>query len=153
MPRWGCSSGAPPTVHFAPIASVRYHPPLVPERRTYLFSGHVQGVGFRYTTLAIAKLHAVAGYVRNLPDGRVELVMEGEPAELAQVATPLKEQMEGHISRVTEDPSPATGEFKDFSIRQRRAVSPAIRPTRRPLASKSDQSESVSLTSRPSLSR
>ena len=89
----------------------------MPQRRTYLFSGHVQGVGFRYTTQAIAKHHPVTGYVRNLPDGRVELVMEGDPAELEKVVGRLKEQMEGHISRVTESESPPTGEFPDFSIR------------------------------------
>ena len=41
------------------------------------FSGHVQGVGFRYTTRSVASRFAVTGYVRNLPDGRVELVAEG----------------------------------------------------------------------------
>jgi acylphosphatase len=91
--------------------------PFVSERRTYWFSGRVQGVGFRYTTQAIAKRHAVVGYVRNLRDGRVELVMEGEPAEMDQVVNRLKEQMEGHISRVTQDVAPATGEFKEFGIR------------------------------------
>ena len=102
---------------FATTASFRYHPHPVPQRRRYLFSGHVQGVGFRYTTEAIAKLRAVTGYVRNLPNGRVELVMEGEPEEMEQVVGRLKDQMEGHISRITQDDAPATGEFKDFSIR------------------------------------
>lgn len=89
----------------------------MPQRRTYLFSGHVQGVGFRYAAQAIAKHHPVTGYVRNLPDGRVELVMEGDAAEMEKVVSRLKDQMEGHISRVTESESPATGEFRDFSIR------------------------------------
>jgi acylphosphatase len=89
----------------------------VPKRRTYLFSGHVQGVGFRYTAQSIAKLHPVTGYVRNLPDGRVELVMEGDVAEMEQVVSRLKDQMEGHVSRVVESESPPTGEFGDFSIR------------------------------------
>jgi acylphosphatase len=102
---------------FAPTRILRYHSTPVPQRRTYLFSGHVQGVGFRYTTQSIAKLHPVTGYVRNLADGRVELVMEGEAAEMQQVVSRLSGQMEGHISRVTESESPATGEFRDFSIR------------------------------------
>jgi acylphosphatase len=47
------------------------------ERRTVFYSGLVQGVGFRYTTQRIAQQHAFAGFVRNLPDGRVQLVAEG----------------------------------------------------------------------------
>ena len=43
-----------------------------------LYSGRVQGVGFRYTTQALAAGHPIAGYVRNLPTGEVELVAEGE---------------------------------------------------------------------------
>ena len=49
-------------------------------RRRVLYSGHVQGVGFRYTTRGIAQGYAVTGFVRNLSDGRVELVAEGNPA-------------------------------------------------------------------------
>ena len=46
-----------------------------------LFQGHVQGVGFRYATHGLAQRFAVAGYVRNLADGRVELVAEGLEAK------------------------------------------------------------------------
>src|SRR5882757_5443424 len=48
------------------------------QRHTIHYTGHVQGVGFRYTTHSIARNHEVTGYVRNLPDGRVELVAEGD---------------------------------------------------------------------------
>ncbi len=47
-----------------------------------LYKGNVQGVGFRYTVKAAARGYEVAGMVRNLPDGRVELVAEGEKTEL-----------------------------------------------------------------------
>lgn len=47
-----------------------------------LYSGQVQGVGFRYTAKAAARGFEVTGTVRNLPDGRVELVAEGARAEL-----------------------------------------------------------------------
>mgnify|MGYP000958545485 CR=1 FL=1 len=47
-------------------------------RRRVLYSGRVQGVGFRATACQTARDHAVVGSVRNLPDGRVELVAEGE---------------------------------------------------------------------------
>ncbi len=87
------------------------------QRRTYLFSGHVQGVGFRYTAQAIAALHAVTGYVRNLDDGRVELVVEGEDLEMDHLVQRLQDQMAGHISRTRCEPSPATGEFQGFNVR------------------------------------
>ncbi|SIO02010.1 acylphosphatase [Singulisphaera sp. GP187] len=52
------------------------------ERRRVYYSGRVQGVGFRFTTQHLAQSFEVSGYVRNLDDGRVELVAEGETAEL-----------------------------------------------------------------------
>lgn len=45
--------------------------------RRYLISGEVQGVGFRFFTQRVAARHQVTGYVRNLPDGRVEILVEG----------------------------------------------------------------------------
>jgi acylphosphatase len=47
-----------------------------------LYAGHVQGVGFRYTVRHLAGGFQVSGFVRNLADGRVEVVAEGTPAEL-----------------------------------------------------------------------
>lgn len=49
---------------------------------TVFYSGSVQGVGFRYTAKAVAGGFEVAGTVRNLPDGRVELIAEGARDEL-----------------------------------------------------------------------
>ena len=51
-------------------------------RMCVLYSGHVQGVGFRYTTKTVAAGFEMTGTVRNLPDGRVELIAEGERGEL-----------------------------------------------------------------------
>ncbi len=51
------------------------------------YSGHVQGVGFRYTAKSVATGYEIAGVVRNLPDGRVELVAEGPRAEWNNFAT------------------------------------------------------------------
>ena len=87
------------------------------QRRTYHFSGRVQGVGFRYTTRAIAAGHAVTGYVRNLPDGRVELVMEGAGEEMDAVVQTLQRRMQGFIRDTNLSTSPATGEFDDFDVR------------------------------------
>ena len=80
-------------------------------RYTVHFSGRVQGVGFRYTTVRIARRFKVAGYVRNLADGGVELVVEGEPAEADALFRAIREQMSGYITADTVDPSAATGEF------------------------------------------
>lgn len=86
-------------------------------RRTCHFAGRVQGVGFRYTAHNIAQQHDVRGYVRNLPDGRVELVMEGPEEELNQVLDAIKDRMDGYIRDLKTDDGPATGEFQQFSIR------------------------------------
>lgn len=86
-------------------------------RRTCHFSGRVQGVGFRYTTESIARNFHVQGYVRNLSDGRVELVMEGADDQLAGLLDAIKQRMEGFIKNVNVQNSPATGEFEEFSVR------------------------------------
>ena len=87
------------------------------QRRTYYFSGHVQGVGFRYTARHAAAGHRVTGFVRNLSDGRVEMVLEGAPEEMDAVLQSLQGQMGQNIKNMTSDESPATGEFHSFGIR------------------------------------
>ena len=87
-----------------------------PRRRTGYYSGHVQGVGFRYTTSAIARGYAVTGFVRNLPDRRVELVVEGEPKEIQAFLGEVREQFANQIRDERSDDGPATGEFSDFDI-------------------------------------
>jgi acylphosphatase len=86
-------------------------------RRTVHFNGHVQGVGFRYTAQTIAARFHVNGYVRNLPDGRVELVMEGSDDEMDAVIQAISGQMHHHVRKVQTQQSPATGEFVGFEIR------------------------------------
>jgi acylphosphatase len=56
-----------------------------------IYSGHVQGVGFRYTAKAEAAGFEVTGTVRNLSDGRVELVAEGTRAELEAFRTAIRD--------------------------------------------------------------
>jgi acylphosphatase len=62
------------------------------------YSGRVQGVGFRATTAEIARRYAVSGWVRNLPDGRVELLAEGEPGEVLGFLAAVRERMADHIT-------------------------------------------------------
>ncbi len=87
-----------------------------PQRSTVRYSGHVQGVGFRYTAHSIARGYRVTGYVRNLPDGRVELVAEGEPPETDAFLREVRERFFNHIRDERRDQGPATGEFGGFEI-------------------------------------
>lgn len=87
------------------------------ERRVFHFDGRVQGVGFRYTAQNIAMRYAVQGYVRNMADGRVELVMEGEENEMEHVVDCLQQKLNGYIRHVDSETYPATGEFDTFAIR------------------------------------
>jgi acylphosphatase len=87
------------------------------ERREVYYSGHVQGVGFRYTVAGIAKRFDVTGCVCNLADGRVELIAEGVPAELDGFVAAVADRMQGFIRDGQPARSPATGQFSDFSIR------------------------------------
>jgi acylphosphatase len=65
------------------------------------YSGRVQGVGFRYTAQRLAGGFQVAGYVRNLPDGDVELVAQGPPAEVDAFLAAVARQMADGIERTT----------------------------------------------------
>lgn len=68
-------------------------------RSTVHYSGHVQGVGFRYTVLQVARGYEVSGYVENLPDGRVLLIAEGERAEVDGLVAGIEERMSGYIRK------------------------------------------------------
>lgn len=82
-----------------------------------LFFGHVQGVGFRYTTRSLARHYAVTGYVRNLSDGSVELIAEGEEAEVRRFLASLKSSsLCDHISEIKEIWSEPQGSFTAFEI-------------------------------------
>lgn len=88
------------------------------ERRRILYSGAVQGVGFRWTTAAALKDIAVSGYVRNLSDGRVELVIEGDPLDIDEAAGRVRAALARHIAAETDERAPATGELRGFGIRR-----------------------------------
>ena len=85
--------------------------------RHVFYEGRVQGVGFRYTVKNVALRHDVCGYVKNLPDGRVELVMEGPDREMDQLLTEVCGRMTDYIRNVDTNLLPATGEFSQFYIR------------------------------------
>ncbi len=80
-------------------------------RVTVHFSGHVQGVGFRYRTVRIAEQYVLAGYVENLSDGRVRLVAEGESVDVEKFLVALTEQMSRFIRHQDRNQTDASGEF------------------------------------------
>jgi acylphosphatase len=84
---------------------------------TVFYSGRVQGVGFRYTVQSITPGFEVAGTVRNLDDGRVELIVEGEREELDAFRQAIRESGLGRlIQREDEIFGPAAGGFRGFEI-------------------------------------
>lgn len=81
------------------------------------YSGNVQGVGFRYTVKSVAAGYEVTGYVRNLPDGRVELVAEGSKEELEAFRQGIRDSGLDHFVRQEEAAwSEATGDYRGFEI-------------------------------------
>ena len=87
-------------------------------RVTATFHGRVQGVGFRFTTVEIARNYEITGYVQNLMDGSVKLVAEGMDYDLNKL---LRDIRDAHIYRyvVNEDISwqDATNEYDSFTVR------------------------------------
>jgi acylphosphatase len=83
---------------------------------TVYFSGHVQGVGFRYSTLQVAKEFEVTGLVRNLADGRVQLDAEGSLDEVNGFVAAVEERMHGYIRRIERSGSTGPGTYHDFRI-------------------------------------
>lgn len=87
-----------------------------PASRRILYSGRVQGVGFRYTARKAARCYDVTGFVRNLPDGRVEIVVEGEERELDRFLKDIAESMSRYIESQEPQPSTPTGKYHRFDI-------------------------------------
>jgi acylphosphatase len=81
-----------------------------------LYSGQVQGVGFRYTAHGLAAGYDVAGYVRNLPGGDVELVAEGPADQVRAFLGDVANRMAGYIERAAVEDQPPTG-LTGFTIR------------------------------------
>ncbi|MEM7697152.1 MAG: acylphosphatase [Verrucomicrobiota bacterium] len=85
--------------------------------RQYLFTGRVQGVGFRYATKQLAKGFDVVGWVKNLDDGRVELQLMGDEEEIDDFISDLHDSPLGHHIQEQEQRSvPPLSEAKGFTI-------------------------------------
>lgn len=78
-------------------------------------AGRVQGVFYRASTVALAKQLALTGWVRNLPDGRVEIVAEGEEESLQKLLSWCRQgPPAAQVTAVESLEEPATGEFQRF---------------------------------------
>lgn len=82
-----------------------------------LYLGKVQGVGFRYTVKSVATGFEVTGLIRNLPDGRVELVAEGQRDELEAFREAIRNSgLARFIKNEEVEWRPASGQWKGFEI-------------------------------------
>jgi acylphosphatase len=81
------------------------------------FSGRVQGVGFRFQTLQLAREFDVAGAVGNLVDGRVQVEVEGAAGDVEAFVAAIEERMHGYIRKTERVTAQRPPQFQGFSIR------------------------------------
>ncbi len=82
-----------------------------------IYTGNVQGIGFRFTAERMANDYGVKGYVKNLYNGNVELVAEAEEKALKDFLQAIVEDMGNKIDNYSVDWQDPTGEFNRFEIR------------------------------------
>ena len=80
------------------------------------YSGNVQGVGFRATAVMIARDYSVTGWVKNLADGRVQLLVEGEEEVVKKFLKAIRDHWKGQIDKEETEDQKLTGKFKKFEI-------------------------------------
>ena len=82
------------------------------------FSGTVQGVGFRFTVIRIAEQYEISGFVKNLPNGRVEVVAEGGREVVESFISAIcSSSLHDYIRNTEKEWQPATEEYKKFKIK------------------------------------
>ena len=84
--------------------------------RHIIFTGTVQGVGFRYTAHAIARRFKLTGFVRNLPDGSVEMLAQGPAGDVQACIEEIEQYFTGHIRRTDSQEVPPEPGYTDFEI-------------------------------------
>jgi acylphosphatase len=81
-----------------------------------LFSGQVQGVGFRYTANRIARRYNITGFVHNLPDGDVEMFAQGPKQDIENYIADIQDSFKGYIQDTRMEPVPYNSRHTDFRI-------------------------------------
>ena len=87
-------------------------------RQRVIFSGHVQGVGFRATARSIARKHPVTGWVRNCEDGTVEMEVQGSKEGVEACLGDLRRRMAGFIKGEQASVASVEPDERDFEIRR-----------------------------------
>jgi acylphosphatase len=103
--------------HFSfQLSNFYFTPPVLAKR--IIFEGRVQGVGFRYTVKDLSRGFDVCGWVKNLPDGSVELQVMGEKAEVESYIQEIAEEstVAHHIKNLIEEKIPLLENCKGFKI-------------------------------------
>ena len=80
------------------------------------YTGNVQGVGFRATAVMIAKDYPVVGWVKNLSDGRVQLLAEGPADQVDKFLKAIRDHWKGEIEKEQSEEQKPSGKYKDFTI-------------------------------------
>ncbi len=81
-----------------------------------IFTGQVQGVGFRFTAHRMAGRHQLTGFVRNLSDGSVEMLAQGSADDIEQCISDIRESFPGHVQEVAVNDVPIDPKRTDFRI-------------------------------------
>ncbi|MBN1795323.1 MAG: acylphosphatase [Sedimentisphaerales bacterium] len=81
-----------------------------------IFSGRVQGVGFRFTAHNIAKRCGLTGIVRNLPDGTVEMIAQGSSCDISDCISDIQESFAGYLRDVKINEINYNPRYTDFRI-------------------------------------
>jgi acylphosphatase len=81
-----------------------------------IFKGRVQGVGFRYTAQRIASLSQLTGFVRNLPDGTVEMVAQGPQKDIDDCLQDIEESFKDYLRETKINNIPADPRYTNFQI-------------------------------------
>ncbi|MBN1870715.1 MAG: acylphosphatase [Candidatus Omnitrophica bacterium] len=85
-------------------------------RAHIIFSGRVQGVGFRFTVQRLALTLGLKGWVRNLPNGSVEVLVEGAKQRIEELCRKIEDDFQGYIQDKDIEFAPAEGKFDHFRI-------------------------------------
>ena len=81
-----------------------------------IFTGRVQGIGFRFTALNVANRYQLTGLVRNLPDGTVEVVAQGNPDDIDDCIRDIEKSFDGYVRETKVEDVPFNPQYKDFKL-------------------------------------